>query len=135
MLLRLQPVEPLSLMVCRLKPPTNEPQGILAALSRSPMFLLVIRTWIDGLEQVSPLGSISPTSVKPACPSGTAAPAAASSGPIAAIVLGVPGGRRAGAMTGNVAPLVWPENISSAPGVDGPKVSLQELSLIAKFWA
>ena len=44
--------------------------------------------------------------------------------------MGVPAGT-----AGNVAPLVCPENISSAPGVDGPNVSLQELSLIAKFWA
>src|SRR5271170_1323085 len=135
MLLRPQPVEPLSLMVCRSKPPTNEPQVILAALSRSPMFLEVIVAAMVVLEQVSPAGSRSPTSVKPPWPSGTAAPAAARSGPMAAIVLGVPGGRRAGERTGTVKPLVWPENISSAPGVDGPNVSLQELSLIAKFCA
>src|SRR6202042_3435274 len=124
-----QPVEPLLLIVCRLKPPTNDPQGISAAFKRSPMFLPVSWVAINVLEQVSKAGSISPISVKPPCPSGTAAPAAARSGPIAAIVLGVPGGRSAGERTGNVAPLVCPENISSAPGVDGPKVSLQELSL------
>ena len=32
-------------------------------------------------------------------------------------------------------PLVWPEITSSMPGVDGPKVSVQALSLIAKCWA
>src|ERR1700722_15321719 len=127
MLLRLQPVEPLSLMVCRLKPPTNEPQGILAALSRSPMFLLVIWTCALGLEHTSPNGSTSPVNVK--LPSLFRTPASPAVSSAAITETGVP------AAAGNVAPLVCPENISSAPGVDGPKVSLQELSLIAKFWA
>src|ERR1700722_2035716 len=113
MWLREQPVLLLSLMVCRLKPPTNEPQGILAALSRSPMFLLVIWTCDVLLEQVSPAGSVSLISVRPPCPS--------------AIVLVEP--------TTLTAPLVVPENMLIAPGVDGPKSSVQALSLIAKFWA
>jgi hypothetical protein len=34
-----------------------------------------------------------------------------------------------------IAPNVLPDVTLSAPGVEGPKVSLQELSLIAKCWA
>ena len=32
-------------------------------------------------------------------------------------------------------PLVWPEITASTPCVDGPKVSVQALSLMAKCWA
>jgi len=109
MLLRLQPVVPLLLMVCRLKPPTNEPQGMLAALSRSPMFLAVEETAVPG-EHTSKVGSTSPISVMPPCPSASSLPL-------------VP--------TPATMPLVLPANISSRPGVDGPKASPQALSLIA----
>src|ERR1700712_3751155 len=119
MVLRWQPVLPLLLMVCRLKPPTNEPQGILPALSRSPMFLAVIWTWTDGLEQTSPAGSISPMSVKLPSLFGTPASADSRSWPIAEV--DVPGGTP----TGSVKPLVVPANMWIAPGVDGPKVSVQ----------
>src|ERR1700678_868406 len=114
--LRAQPVVPLALTACRLKPPTNEPQVRLAALSRSPMLLAVDMTVFDavGFEQTSPKGSSSLVSVKPPLPSAT-----------------VPAGVTAGLVT----PLVVPANMLSRPGVDGPKLSVQALSLIANFCA
>src|SRR5580693_9170070 len=102
--LRAQPVLPFALTVCRLKPPANEPQVRLAALSRSPTLFPVIWTSDVLLEHTSPKGSVSPFCVKPPWPSAT---------PVGEFVLVSPG------MAGYVAPLVWPENISSAPGVDG----------------
>src|ERR1700722_12214118 len=97
-------------MVCRLKPPTNDPQGMLAPLRRSPMFLAVDETVVVLLEHGSPTGSTSPVSVKPPVPSGSSLPLVPNPG---------------------TTPLVWPANMLSAPGVDGPKVSVQALSLIA----
>src|SRR5690349_7480329 len=108
---RLQPVVPLLLMVCRLKPPTNEPQGILAALNRSPMFLPVKWPCEVVLEHTSPVGSISPINEKPPWPSATTLP------PIAPVVC--------------TQPAVEPPNMLANPGVDGPKVSVHALSLIA----
>ena len=77
------------------------------------MFLAFTEAEVPG-EQMSKVGSTSPIIVKLPCPS-------------ASSLLLVP--------TPGTTPLVWPANISSAPGVDGPKVSPQKLSLIAKFWA
>src|SRR5689334_18282902 len=108
---RLQPVVPLLLMVCRLKPPTNEPQGMLAALSRSPMFLPFEWPCEVVLEHTSPVGSISPIKEKPPWPSASKAE------------LPVP--------TVCTQPALVPANMLAMPGVDGPKVSAQELSLIA----
>src|ERR1700742_1132610 len=108
-----QPVEPLSLMVCRLKPPTNEPQGMLAVFRRSPMFLAVELPEVP-VEHTSKVGSTSLISVKPFWPSACKDEL-------------VP--------TPAAKPLVLPANMLIAPGVDGPYWSPNMLSLIAKFWA
>src|SRR5215475_8633518 len=99
-------------MVCRLKPPMKEPQGILAVLSRSPIVLTFGKLpWaVVGLEHKSPVGSISPIMVIPPLPSSIRLPV------VMEFVF--------------VTLLVWPANILSAPGVDGPYWSAQELSLI-----
>src|ERR1700691_1366460 len=107
---RAQPVVPLLLMVCRLKPPTKEPQGMLAVLSRSPMFLAFDEVVVVLLDHRSPVGSTSPIKVKPPVPAG------------GSCLLVPPPGTK---------PLVWPANILIAPGVDGPYWSPQALSLIA----
>ena len=78
------------------------PQLMCSSLSRSPMFLPVISTVLVVLEHGSLAGSVSPISVRPPWPS--------------AIDDDVP--------TMFCTPLVWPEITSSAPGVDGPKVSV-----------
>src|ERR1700679_4163396 len=107
---RAQPVVPLLLMVCRLKPPTKEPQGILAALSKSPMFLAFDEAVVVVLEHRSPVGSTSAIKLKPPVPSGSS-------------LLLVP--------TQGTKPLVWPANMLIAPGFDGPYWSPHALSLIA----
>src|ERR1700732_2258751 len=76
----LQPVDWFSFEACRLKPPTNEPHGILALLSRVPIFgafdMIVVPDppgWTAG-EHTSRVGSKSAISVKssakPVVPSG-----------------------------------------------------------------
>src|SRR5580693_2231229 len=96
--LRAQLVVPLALLSVRSKPPMKPPQLISAALSRSPMFLLDIKTVLVLLEHWSKPGSVSPIRVRPPWPS--------------AIDDEVP--------TIFCAPLFWPETTSIAPGVDGP---------------
>src|ERR1700732_3017179 len=100
----------------RLKPPMNPPHVTPALLSRSPILVPPIWTWLRvGLEQTSPIGSGSPTTVnEPSLPPST-------SSPVPFRVLETP--------------LVWPETRLSKPGVEGPKVVLKELSLIEKYWA
>jgi len=61
----LQPAMPLSPLIVRSKPPMNDPQLTPAELSKSPMFLLAIWTWLRvGAEHTSPTGSGSPTTDK-----------------------------------------------------------------------
>src|SRR5579859_1268650 len=121
----LQPVLPFALMVCRLKPPTNEPHGILAALSRSPTFLLVMPTvrLVAGPEQTSKVGSMSWISVRLPSGLGTASPSAKMAVVNAADPTGgttVPSKNFAPAGAVKTAPLVWPAHMLSKPGVDGP---------------
>src|SRR5579885_609810 len=100
-LLRLHPVVPFELVTDRSKPPMNAPHEIPAALSRSPIFLPAIWTWLRvGAEQTSPTGSASLISVSPPLPSLTSK-----------LLLGF----RLTAI-----PLVCPDMRLSAPGVDGP---------------
>jgi len=59
---RLQPEVPLGLVMVRSKPPMNAPQVTADALSRSPIFFPPSCTVVP-VEQTSPVGSRSPTSV------------------------------------------------------------------------
>ncbi len=74
------------------------------------MFLPDMLTDEVVLEQMSPVGSGSPITVKPPFPSG---------------MTPLPG------LTVLMTPLVWPETRLMAPGVDGPKVVLKEWSFMA----
>src|SRR5260370_35545984 len=89
------------------KPPWNQPQVTPFAFSRSPMFLLLESTEVEvsRVSHLSPVGCGSPMTL--ALAAGTAFPSAAN-------------------------PCVLPESRLRAPGVDGPNVVLNELSLIAK---
>src|ERR1700716_3394604 len=92
-----------------LKPPWNQPQVMFLAFSRSPTFLLLGDIATVGLpEQSSNAGSGSPITVPFDVLSG---------------------------MAGGVAPWVCPLTRLSAPGVEGPNVVLNELSLIEKCCA
>src|SRR5882757_11317749 len=107
---RAHPVVPLELVMVRSNPPSKKPHVTLAALSRSPMFLPDMLKFLLVEEQMSPAGSASLMSVNPPLPSATTA---------------VPG------LTALITPFVCPEIRLRAPGVDGPKVVLNEWSLIA----
>src|SRR5258708_40125112 len=91
------------------KPPWNQPQLTPFAFSRSPMFLPLTET-VSRVEHLSKAGCGSPIT-DPATMSPAKKP------------------------TTLVAPEVWPENRLRAPGDDGPKVELNELSFMAKCWA
>src|ERR1044071_5578940 len=115
--MRVQPEVPLLLVMFRSKPPMNEPHEMLAALSRSPMFLPAIRFWSPaGLEHTSLSGSVSPIIVQPPWPSA-----------MACVAENIVNG-----LLGMIMPLVWPEIRLIAPGVDGPNCVVHELSFIAK---
>src|SRR5262245_24381681 len=92
-----------------LKPPWNHPQVIPSLLRRSPTFVPDIAAFgaAAGV-QSSAKGRGSPMMV-----------------PLSTLF----------AMSGVVAPWVWPEIKFSAQGVEGPKPVLKELSLIAKCCA
>src|SRR5947207_3277402 len=93
------------LTMLRLKPPMNDPQVTPDPLSRSPMFLLPMVTWLRvAAEQTSPIGSGSPITVsEPSLP-----PLVSSPVPLRVAVT----------------PLVWPETRLITPGVEGPNVVL-----------
>src|SRR5215471_16922645 len=91
-----------------LKPPWNQPQVMPFLFSRSPTFVPLIAAFdADVIVQSSfaATGRGSPMMV-----------------PLSTVL----------AIAGVVAPWVWPEIRLSAPTVDGPKLVLKELSLIAK---
>src|SRR5262249_51451518 len=90
------------------KPPWNQPQVIPLPFSRSPTFWPDIVT-VSRLEQSSNVGWGSPMTVSV----------------VGAIAL-------EGGLLVGVAPWVRPETRFRAPGVDGPKTLLKELSFIAK---
>src|SRR5579885_500817 len=89
------------------KPPSNQPQVIFLAFSRSPMFGPLIAA-VAPTEQSSNVGSRSPMTV-----------------PFSTLLL----------VPVTTAPCVWPEIRLSAPGVDGPNSVSKKLSLIQKYWA
>src|ERR1700733_1163369 len=94
------------------KPPSNQPQVMLAVFRRSPTFLpaiSVVGAVVD--EQMSPCGSLSPNIVKPPWPSAT-------------MLLMVLVGLVPLLAAKPTAPLVWPEIRLTAPSVDGPKFVL-----------
>src|SRR5215471_6048488 len=94
-------------------PPWNQPQVTSCAFRRSPTFLLLFdRAALDAVAIVQ--SSFAAT--------GRGSPMIV---PLATLF----------AMSGVVVPWVWPLIRLSAPGVDGPKVELNELSLIAKCCA
>ena len=101
----MHPVEPSGLTMLRLNPPMNDPQVTPDPLSRSPMFLLPMVTWLRvAAEQTSPIGSGSPITVsEPSLP-----PLVSSPVPLRVAVT----------------PLVWPETRLITPGVEGPNVVL-----------
>ena len=110
-MLRLQPVVPFGLVTVRSNPPANQPQESPAAFSRSPTFLPLMVTWLRvGAEQTSPIGSASPIRVRPPWPSATSSP-----DPLSVALI----------------PLVCPEIRLIAPGEEGPKFELYELSFSA----
>src|SRR5258705_531152 len=118
-----QTAKPAALVEVGLNPPWNQPQLTFLALSRSPMFLRgggaggLVGVWLAP-EQSSWGGWGSPYTVpRPALFSGLTPPG---SSPLAPVL----------GSTGK-APPVWPEIRLSAPGVDGPNVVSQLLSLIA----
>src|SRR5581483_5152546 len=88
-------------------PPWNQPQVIPFAFKRSPTFLLFgsVEVVLSRVSHLSPAGCGSPITVR----------------------FNV----TAGLVVAN--PCVWPEMRFRAPGVEGPKTVLKELSLIAKF--
>src|SRR5919201_1556961 len=96
-----------------LKPPWNQPHVTPLALSRSPMFLLLgsIEVLTSRVSQMSPAGCGAPILVVFGV---TAMPKAVASGE---------------------KPCVCPETRLMAPGLEGPKTVLNELSLMAKVWA
>src|ERR671937_2234783 len=91
------------------KPPSNQPHVTPLAFSRSPTFLLFGSTDLDvsRVSQMSPAGCGSPIIV----------PFAVTAGLVCA------------------KPCVCPETRLIAPGLDGPKTVLKELSLIANACA
>src|ERR1700684_1916349 len=99
---REQRVEPFEFVRDKLKPPSKNPHVMPAVLSRSP--ILVPPNWTVSpvtVEQVSPTGSESLTSVSPPLPSPIVAP---------------PG------LLSIVTPLVCPEIRLIAPSGEGPKL-------------
>src|SRR5260221_662237 len=92
-----------------LKPPWNQPQVMPLAFKRSPTLVPLMLIRLEKLlAQSSRSGRGSPITV-----------------PLATLL----------ATSDGVAPWVWPAIRLSAPTLEGPKVVLKELSLIAKRWA
>src|SRR5215468_2520864 len=92
-----------------LKPPVNQPQLMLLALSRSPILWPLI---------CSVVGLIAPDASQSSCAGGRLA----ISVPLATALLGAD----------VLSPWVWPAMRLSACGMDGPNVEAKLLSLMAK---
>src|SRR6267378_7065165 len=111
-----RPVVPVDTAAQFANPPMNEPQVTPARFSRSPTFCPDIVIWVRfGFEHTSPAGSGSPTTA-----------------PLVAALAIFPPAPRPFVI---VASKVLPATRFRRPGVDGPKVVLKELSLIAKCCA
>src|SRR5690242_21638542 len=115
--------KPAVLVPLGVKPPWNQPQVMCWALSRSPMFRPdttpsgLVLTWPLS-EQPSNAGSRSPlTEPLPVAGSGSGMAGAVAGAPVCGFTA--------------CAGLVLPEMTFSAPGVEGPNVESQWLSLIA----